>query len=720
MRILILLIINILLITFQANGCALDGSYSITERSLMSAELVEGKVIAKESIWLENEARIVTIHTIQINKNFKKSKDGVLQIVTNGGLIGDEWHHSAAELELNLGNEGIFFLGDTKNFKGNNGVNIQGNYAHFGKTSFVSVLGNTNEEKAAIYKKLPNPLFSNAKNENNEQKTNAGAAMNISCIFPDVLTAGNNDTLTIQGNGFGTYLENESIIFFRNADTGGNSFIQAPIESYVSWSDTEIVMTVPPRAGSGDIRIQNKYGQSIASAADIMVSYALKGSNKDQKPTYLIGKNDLGGYTFTLTTSFKNSAAEPAFMRIIEKFRTEIGFNITVDAVNTTDIAIPSNDGVDVIGFDSNDFPINALAIAYSQFRRCGNGWEVAGMDVFFKSEINGSNWYVEEDAPSSGDLDFESVATHEILHTFQLNHNNETESVMYYTYAYGSNKRNLNPCFDLKATKDINERSLAYTPTCSGHSAYQALESYEMLDLSNIACPKGNASCLENSFKAKVFLQGFCTEESAMMSSDFAINGLLPSQQPFNKAPWFYEGTETFSYTQVLLNEVVDWVLIDFYEEENPTEIVASKAGILRNDGMIIQADGNTNFALEGLDTNKKYFFAINQANHLLIKSAEAVSLSDGELYDFTTTAEKTLGGAVKEMSNGSCAMYAGDFDANGIINNIDYNEWANNSAAVDVYSAVDVDGNGIINNKDYNEWAKNKSKVSPAAYID
>lgn len=726
-KVLTLLII-LFLYNSAINACIVDGKYTIEERALLSDILIEGKIIDQESIWLEAEQRIITIHTIEVEKNFLSNKSESIKMITNGGIVGDEWHESSADLKIELGQKGIFFLEKEKAFCSSASKTISANYAHFGKSSCILLSEYSSEAKDEekiylskndIYNKLPLAKYKNeAKTNYNNENLKQSSTMQINCFYPDVIGAGSKDTLIIQGIGFGQYNENTSKILFRNTATGGFDYIVAPEETILDWSDKEILLTVPQFAGTGDFQVINAQNESITSSEEIYIPYALKAAKSNSKPTFLVDQNNSGGYTFALGSNFINTPAQAAFSRALITLQEKIGFNANLD-LNTTAVSTPSADGINAITFNTDVFPLSSVAVAYSQFRRCGNGWEVAGVDVFFRAEqYNNVSWHYDETPPPSGVLDFESVALHELLHTFQLNHNNEMESVMYYTYIHGTDKRVLTDCFDLKAAKAIHERSINYSPTCSGYQTYQPLSTFTGFEIDESACLSPSASCLEANLRTRVFLQGYYQNDETMYA-EYAEKKLLPIEQPFNISPWYYAGTESFNYNGIDVSKVIDWVLIEIYDESDPMFPVLKKAGILRNDGKIIEADGSADFFLNTLDVNSNYFFKVIQSNHLEIMSAKAINFIDVTFYDFTKNVENTLGEVINIASDGNLVLYAGDFDSNGIINNLDYNAWAINSALIETYLPIDVDGNAIINNLDYNEWAKNRAKVSPSAYL-
>ncbi len=98
----------------------------------------------------------------------------------------------------------------------------------------------------------------------------------IVSISPTTVTAGTNDVLTITGTGFeasdgGT----NSRVFFANADDGGNTIIAAPAGLVSSWSDTQIQVRVPSRAGTGSVTVQTASSQQATSAATLTIEYNL-------------------------------------------------------------------------------------------------------------------------------------------------------------------------------------------------------------------------------------------------------------------------------------------------------------------------------------------------------------------------------------------------------------------------------------------------------------
>jgi len=105
----------------------------------------------------------------------------------------------------------------------------------------------------------------------------------------------------------------------------------------------------------------------------------------------------------------------------------------------------------------------------------------------------------------------------------------------------------------------------------------------------------------------AMAMLEGPYDPASGVMHTHLKTQGILPVTQPFSAAPWNYGGTETLGAN--VPESVVDWVLVEMRDANNPTTILARKAGILLNDGQFVQADG---FSLVELPQGVSNFYLV------------------------------------------------------------------------------------------------------------
>ena len=209
-----------------------------------------------------------------------------------------------------------------------------------------------------------------------------------------------------------------------------------------------------------------------------------------------------------------------------------------------------------------------------------------------------------------------------------------------------------------------------------------------------------------ENTFQkyihAKLLLEGFYDPTISSMHTILKDKNLLPLQQPFNTVPWNYTGTESVS---AIPDDIVDWILIMVRDANN--NILNQAAAFINQNGELINLDGTKGIVLDQALGNT---ISVHHRSHLAILSATPY---DGTVYDFTTAVHQATGNAQLKALDGKYMLYAGDYDATGIINNTDFNDWKVQGAVLNQYLPIDGDGNGVVNNKDYNLWTRNRSKV-------
>jgi uncharacterized protein (DUF1501 family) len=217
-------------------------------------------------------------------------------------------------------------------------------------------------------------------------------------------------------------------------------------------------------------------------------------------------------------------------------------------------------------------------------------------------------------------------------------------------------------------------------------------------------------ANVVNSSMVVKVILEGFYNASSSEMSTTLANSASFPTAQPYNFAPYNYQGTESFT---TLPADTVDWILLELREADDFSVVVAQKAALLRKDGFVIQTDGTIGVTFDNV-TDGDYHLAVFHRNHLGIISSTIVVLDNSSyIYDFTQNEWKAFGNAQTKAIGNVYAMHSGDFNGDNIINNLDYNFHKNNSGSNVGYSKADLDGDGNANSQDYDLWYKNRSKI-------
>ncbi|MFK7907422.1 MAG: choice-of-anchor B family protein [Chitinophagales bacterium] len=211
---------------------------------------------------------------------------------------------------------------------------------------------------------------------------------------------------------------------------------------------------------------------------------------------------------------------------------------------------------------------------------------------------------------------------------------------------------------------------------------------------------------------KLKVFLGGAYDTDGQMNTglNDFS---LIPNEQPFNRAPWNYEGLEL---TDNLPNTVSDWVLVELRDAADMT-LVSQAAGFLLNNGQVVNTNTPSTLGLEieGAAPNKAYFIVVRARNHLAVMSATTIGLPNANLYDFTLSNAQTLGtNQMNSNGDGSFSLVGGDINSDGIISVEDFNFFGDEQSLFNQYLDSDLNQDRAVTVSDFNIYLQNASKMS------
>ncbi len=159
-----------------------------------------------------------------------------------------------------------------------------------------------------------------------------------------------------------------------------------------------------------------------------------------------MNSNGTGGRTYRLYTGFDaNTDAKQAFTRALQSWRCGTSINWAIGS--TTTINTVAADGVNVIRFadSDDDFEVGLLGLTQTFYSSPdGVRWEIVNADITFADPATVS-WNFGTGAPSASQIDFQTVATHEIGHSHGLQHVNDAADLMNPTASYGSEIRLLN-----------------------------------------------------------------------------------------------------------------------------------------------------------------------------------------------------------------------------------------------------------------------------------
>jgi hypothetical protein len=461
------------------------------ERIKESNVVVEGVVLEQNALWNSKKTKIYTVNRIQVYKIFKGTKSLThIDICTPGGTIGFEKHEVNPSLKLKTGDTGLFILKLTQtSLEGKNNANLFRPYGTkmgflkydltkgIAKGPFES-FNNIDKSLYGAIKSVTTDSFVEVLPLNTKKKDAAflgRRSLDITSISPLTTTAGTQTSITINGSGFGNITGE---VRFSEADEVGAEFISGAASEILSWNDTQIVVQVNEGAGTGPVQVIRSTGEQITSSQSLTVNYALMNVEyqSDFYRTQHIDKNGNGGYIWQMHTAFdNNTAAKEAFMRSFNTWRCETGVNWQIG--NTSSIDVAEKDNVNLILFDDND-PLNegVLGVCINYFAGCAQGanilWYADELDIIFRAASNfpaNRGWNFTTSAPTNNEMDFETVATHELGHGHALGHVIDPQDIMHPSVGYGILKRVPN-ANNIAGANNVQTRSTTNT-VCNQNS---------------------------------------------------------------------------------------------------------------------------------------------------------------------------------------------------------------------------------------------------------
>ena len=125
--------------------------------------------------------------------------------------------------------------------------------------------------------------------------------------------------------------------------------------------------------------------------------------------------------------------------------------------------------------------------------------------------------------------------------------------------------------------------------------------------------------------------------------------------------------------------NAIVDWVFVELRHKDDSTQVIAARSGLLQRDGDVVDLDGYSPLAFEGVNVDS-FYIVVRHRLHLGVMSNKVASkyafdftAANANIFDFGTRLNNgydyTGLAQNKEVKTGYQAMWAGDFNADGKI---------------------------------------------------
>jgi len=216
-----------------------------------------------------------------------------------------------------------------------------------------------------------------------------------------------------------------------------------------------------------------------------------------------------------------------------------------------------------------------------------------------------------------------------------------------------------------------------------------------------------------QTSLDLQAYLEGPFSGTS--MTTALNSGGFVPLSQPYQGAPWNYNGTE--SVASMPNGSVVDWVLVELRDAANAAAAgsattLARQACFLLNNGKVVGLNGSS-YLQFSVNVFEQLYAVVWHRNHLGIMSAGPMTMvTDRLVYNYSSGVNQVFGGpnGHKQLASGIWGMVSGDGNADRQISNADKNDvWAPQSG-FSGYRAGDFDLNGQVDNIDKVEkWKPN-----------
>lgn len=426
----------------------------LADRISSSRSVVYGRVISQRAMWDDAQRSIYTANRVVVHDVWKDESfvGDTITVLTEGGDLGTMGRTVIGTLRLDVGDQGYLLLEHPRSVDVTfSRAGVRQFFRPYGEVQAL-LIESENQEIADCWGStmLPTQKFEARylQNLQHQVRLPRGPSSVLSqryekvsdvvqgeiSITPKRVMGGLGETITITGSGFGDTRGTNYVTF--TAD--GKAYFAADYANtfvYRKWSDTEIVVEVPPCFTN---KVHVVIGSTTLASPDslhVTANLAARSINPLEY-TNLINMNGAGGYTWSIHKDlFDVPEARSCVESVMRQFRCKTGMSFTVSQTAST-AGYALNDGVNSILFDAPGYELGAGTVAYCDwiwYSCSGNGqtfYYVRDSDCRLSRKFT---WYYGNGKnPEFGMAKLRYILYHEIGHAHQFGHVNEPGETMH------------------------------------------------------------------------------------------------------------------------------------------------------------------------------------------------------------------------------------------------------------------------------------------------
>lgn len=156
--------------------------------------------------------------------------------------------------------------------------------------------------------------------------------------------------------------------------------------------------------------------------------------------------------------------------------------------------------------------------------------------------------------------------------------------------------------------------------------------------------------------------------------------------------------------FNQMASNDlgILDTLTVELRNRTSPYAVKETVKGILQTNGLL---------RLNFISGAGSYYIAVRGINLVETWSKTPISMgANNTTLDFSTAATKAYGNNQLQVQSGIWALYNGDINQNGTIENSDFSLWESDANSFKSgFLVTDLNGDGSIENFDFSNWELN-----------